>query len=156
MGFQQSRVASALLGASSPSSERPALSGAGLSFGYRTNGLRYLARVVGWRKNEAIQRLSERQPHSPAITSAASSCRAHPAWRFVATAQLSTDQVNYWIKYSDTLVRYSRYISVNRRDKYSPFSACTCCAYVESYRVNKSAQARAKRTSNRKKRLSRR
>lgn len=54
--------------------------------------------------------------HYPAV----SSYRAHPAWRFVATAHLSTDQVNYWNKYSDTLVRYSRYIYVNRRDKYSP------------------------------------
>lgn len=43
--------------------------------------------------------------------------------RFVATAHLSTDQVNYWNKYSDTLVRYSRYICVNRRDKYSLYSA---------------------------------
>lgn len=34
-----------------------------------------------------------------------------------------TDQVNYWNKYSDTLVHYSRYICVNRRDKYSPYSA---------------------------------
>ena len=67
--------------------------------------------------------LSERLPHSPAITPAASSYRAHPAWRFVATAHLSTDQVNYWNKYSDTLVRYSRYIYVHRRDKYSLYSA---------------------------------
>lgn len=66
-----------------------------------------------------MQRLSERLPHSPAIAPAASSYKAHPAWRFVATAHLSTDQVNYWIKYSDTLVRYSRCICVNRRDKYS-------------------------------------
>ena len=60
---------------------------------------------------------------SPAITSSASSYGAHLAWRFVATAHLSTDQVNYWNKYSDPLVRYSRYIYVNRRDKYSPYSA---------------------------------
>lgn len=66
-----------------------------------------------------MQRLSERLSHSPAITPAASSYRAHPAWRSVATAHLSTDQVNYWIKYSDTPVRYSRCICVNRRDKYS-------------------------------------
>ena len=70
-----------------------------------------------------MQRLSERLPHSPAITTAASSYGAHPAWRFVAIAYLSTDQVNYWNKYSDTLVRYSRYIYVNRRDKYSLCSA---------------------------------
>lgn len=92
----------------------------------------------------------------PPFPPAASSYRAHSSWRFVATAHLSTGQVNYWNKYSDTLVRYSGYIGVYRRDKYSPFLACTCCAYVESYRVNKSAQARAKRASNRKKRLSRR
>lgn len=42
---------------------------------------------------------------------------------FVATAHLSTDQVNYWNEYSDTLVRYSRYIGVNRRDKFSLYSA---------------------------------
>lgn len=59
----------------------------------------------------------------PAITFVAPSYRAHPAWRFVATSHLSTDQVNYWNKYSDTLVRYSRYIYVNRRDKYSLYSA---------------------------------
>lgn len=69
------------------------------------------------------QRLSERLPHSPAIISAASSYGVHTAWRFVATAHLSTDQVNYWNKYSDTLVRYSGYIGVNRRDKYSLYSA---------------------------------
>ena len=70
-----------------------------------------------------MQRLSERPPHSPTITPAASSYRVHLARRFVATAHLSIDQVNYWNKYSDTLVRYSRYICVNRRDKYSPYSA---------------------------------
>lgn len=70
-----------------------------------------------------MQRLSERLPHSPAITPAASSYRAHPALRFVATAHLSTDQVNYWNKYSDTLVRYSCYICINRPDKYSLYSA---------------------------------
>lgn len=59
----------------------------------------------------------------PAITFVAPSYRAHPAWRFVATSHLSTDQVNYWNKYSDTLVRYSRYIYVNRRDKYSLYSS---------------------------------
>lgn len=79
--------------------------------------------VVGLRKNEVIKRLSECMPHSPTITLAASSYRAHPAWHFVATVHLSTDQVNYWNKYSDTLVRYSRYICVNRRDKYSLYSA---------------------------------
>lgn len=78
--------------------------------------------VVGLRKNGTIQRLSERPPHSPAITSAASSYRAHPVWHIDATAHLSTDQVNYWNKCSDTLVRYSRYICVNRRDKYSLYS----------------------------------
>lgn len=70
-----------------------------------------------------MHRLSERLPHSPAITFAAFSYRAHPAWHFVATAHLSTDQVNYWNKYGDTLVRYSCYICVNRRDKYSLYSA---------------------------------
>ena len=69
-----------------------------------------------------MQRLSERLPHSPAIISAVSSYRAHPAWRFAATAHLSTGQVGYWNKYSDTLVRYSRCICVNLRDKYSPYS----------------------------------
>lgn len=103
-----------------------------------------------------MQRLSERLLRSHIVAPAASSYRAHSSWRFVATAHLSTGQVSYWNKYSDTLVRYSGYIGVYRRDKYSPFLACTCCAYVESYRVNKSAQARAKRTSNRKRRLSRR
>lgn len=148
------------LGVSSCSSSlsiaRPAQPSAGLSFSTRTNNLMFMAQVIGLRKNRAIQRLSKRLPHSPAITSAASSYRAHSVWRFVATAHLSTDQVNYWNKYSDTLVRYSRYIHVNRRDRYCSFSACTCCAYVDSYRVNKSAQARAKRASSRKRRLSRR
>ena len=85
--------------------------------------LRFIAQVIELRRNGVIQRLSERLPHSPAITSAASSYRTHPAWRFVATAHLSTDQVNYWNKYSDTLIRYSRYTYVNRRDKYSLYSA---------------------------------
>ncbi len=79
--------------------------------------------VVGLKKNGVINRLSECMSHSPTITLAASSYRAHPAWRFVVTAHLSIDQVNYWDKYSDTLVRYSRYICVNRRDKYSLYSA---------------------------------
>ena len=59
----------------------------------------------------------------PAIASAAPSYRVHPTCSFVATAHLSTDQVNYRNKYSDTLVRYSRNICVNRRDKYSLYSA---------------------------------
>lgn len=103
--------------------ERPALPCAGLSFGGYSNGLFFVAQVIDLRGIVVIQRLSERLPHSPVITSAASSYRAHPVCRFVATAHLSTDQVNCWNKYSDTLVRYSRYICVNRRDKYSPYSA---------------------------------
>jgi len=110
------------LGASRFSSARPARLRAGLSFGKCTNGLGS-RQVFGLRRNRVIQRLSERLPHSPAITPAASSYRAHPAWHFVATAHLSTDQVNYWNKYIDTLVRYSRYICVNHRDKYSLYSA---------------------------------
>lgn len=43
-----------------------------------------------------MHRLSERLPHSPAITFAAFSYRAHPAWRFIATAHLPTNQVTYW------------------------------------------------------------
>ena len=82
-----------------------------------------MAQVVDLRKNGAMQRLSEHLPHSPVITYAASSYRAHPAWRFVAIAHLATDQMNYWNIYSDTLVRYSRYIYVNRRDNYSLCSA---------------------------------
>lgn len=70
-----------------------------------------------------MHRLTERLPHSPAITFAAFSYRAHPAWRFIATAHLPTNQVTYWNKYGDTLVRYNRYIYVNRRDKYSLYSA---------------------------------
>lgn len=69
-----------------------------------------------------MQRLSERLLRSHIVAAATSSYRAHPAWRFVAAAHLSTDQVNCWNKYSDTLVRYSRYICVNRRNKYSPYS----------------------------------
>ena len=99
-------------------------------------GLRFIAQVIELRRNGVIQRLSERLPYSPAITSAASSYRAHPAWRFVATAHLSTDQVNYWNKYSDTLVRYSRYTYVNRRDKYSLYSAVyqlRVCRFISRY-----------------------
>lgn len=128
----------------------------GLFFWQLHDNLRFMAQVVGSRKNETIQRLSERPPHSPVITSAASSYRAHSAWHFATTANLSTDQVNDWNKYSDTLVLYSRNICVNRRDKYHSFLAYTSCAYVESYRVNKSAQARVKRASSCKRRLSRR
>ncbi len=74
-------IASAPLGASSPvhTYRRPAQDCAGLSFGNRANGLRFLAQVIGLRKNGVAQRLSERLPHSPAITSAASSYRSHPA-----------------------------------------------------------------------------
>lgn len=127
-----------------------------LSFGNCSTDSWLETQIIELRRHGVIQRLSERLLHSPAITPAASSYGAHPGWHIVAIAHLSTGQVSYWNKYSDTLVRYSRYICVNRRDKYSLFLACTCCAYVESYRVNKSAQARAKRTSNRKRRLSRR
>ena len=95
----------------------------GLSFGNCTNNLRFVVQVIGLRKNGTMQWLSERLSHSPAITSAASSYRAHPVWHIVAIAHLSTGQVNYWNKYSDTLVRYSRYIYVNRRDGYSLYSA---------------------------------
>ena len=110
-------------GVSSLSSEKPARPCAGFSFGNRMNNLRFAAQVIGLKKNRLTQRLSERPPHSPAITPAASSYRAHPTWHFVATAHLSTNQVNYWNKYSDTLVRYSRYIYVNRCDKFSLYSA---------------------------------
>lgn len=69
-------------------------------------GLRFIAQVIELRRNGVIQRLSERLTHSPAITSVASSYRAHRAWHFVAIAHLSTDQVNYWNKYSDTVVHH--------------------------------------------------
>ena len=82
----------------------------------------FVAQVIGLRRNGVIQRLSERLLHSPAITPAASSYGAHPGWHIVAIAHLSTDQLSYWNKYSDSLVRYSRYIYVNRRDKYSLYS----------------------------------
>lgn len=95
----------------------------GLSFGNCSTDSWLETQIIELRRHGVTQRLSERLLHSPAITTVASSYRAHPAWGFVATAHLSTDQVNYWNKYSDTLVRYSRYISVNRRDKYSPYSA---------------------------------
>lgn len=104
-------------------SAKPSQSCEGFSFGDYSNNSRFIAQVIGLRRNGVIQRFSERVAHSPAITSAASSYRAHPAWRFVATAHLSTDQVNYRNKYSDTFVRYSRYICVKRRDKYGPYSA---------------------------------
>ena len=97
-----------------------------------------------------MQRLSERRLHSPAIISAAFSHRVHPAWRFVATAHLPTDQVNYWNIYSVTLVQYSCSGCVNCRDKWCPFLAFTSYAYVESHRVNRLAQACAKRASSRK------
>lgn len=86
-------------------------------------GLRFIAQVIELRRNGVIQRLSGRLPHSPPIASAAFSYRDYPVWHIVAIAHLSTDQVNCWNKYSDTLVRYSRYICVNRRDKYSLYSA---------------------------------
>lgn len=40
----------------------------GFSFGDYSNDLTFLALVVGLRKNGVTQRLSERQPNSPAIT----------------------------------------------------------------------------------------
>ena len=95
----------------------------GLTFGNCSTDSWLETQIIELRGNGVVQRLSEHLPHSPAITIAASSYRAHPAWRFVATAHLSTDQVTYWNKYSDTLVRYSRYICVNRRDKYNLYSA---------------------------------
>lgn len=95
----------------------------GLSFGNCSTDSWLETQIIELRIYGVIQRLSERLPRSPAFTSAASSYGVHPAWCFVATAHLSADQVNYWNKYSDTLVRYSRYIYVNRRDKYSLYSA---------------------------------
>lgn len=92
--------------------------------------------VVGLRKNGVIKRLSEFMPHFPAIAPAVASYGALPASRVVATAHLSTDQVNYWNRYSDTLVRYSRYICVNRRDKYSLYSAVyqlRICRFISRY-----------------------
>lgn len=122
---RRTRIASAPPGASSSvyTYRKPAQSCAGFSFSDYSNNLRFVAQVIGLRRNEVIRRLSERLPHFPAITSAAPSYRVHLACRFVATAHLSTDQVNYWNKYSDSLVRYSRFIGVNRRDKYSLYSA---------------------------------
>lgn len=95
----------------------------GLTFGNCSTDSWLETQIIELRRNGVIQQLSERLPHSPAITSAASSYRAHTVWHIVAIAHLPTGQVNYWNKYSDTLVRYSRYICVNRRDKYSPYSA---------------------------------
>lgn len=66
---------------------------------------------------------SQSAGRTPVVAAAASSYGTHPGLRFVATANLSTDQVNYWNKYSDTLVHYSCYICVNRRDKFSLYSA---------------------------------
>ena len=101
---------------------KPSQSCEGFSFGDYSNNSRFIVQVIGLRRNGGIQRLSERLLHSPAITPAASSYGAHPGWHIVAIAHLSTGQVSYWNKYSDTLVRYSRYICVNRRDKYSLYS----------------------------------
>ena len=95
----------------------------GLSFGNCSTDSWLETQIIGLRRNGVIQRLSEHLPHSPAIISVAPSYGAHPGWHIVAIAHLSTGQVSYWNKYSDTLVRYSGYIGVNRRDKYSPFSA---------------------------------
>lgn len=94
----------------------------GLSFGNCSTDSWLETQIIELRRHGVIQRLSGRLPHSPALTSAASPNRAHPVWHIVAIAHLSTGQVNYWNKYSDTLVRYSRYICVNRRDKYSLYS----------------------------------
>lgn len=94
----------------------------GLTFGNCSTDSWLETQIIELRRNGVIQQLSERLPHSPAITSAASSYRAHTVWHIVAIAHLPTGQVNYWNKYSDTLVRYSRYICVNRRDKYSLYS----------------------------------
>ena len=95
----------------------------GLTFGNCSTDSWLETQIIELRRNGVIQQLSEHLPHSPAITSAASSYRAHTVWHIVAIAHLPTGQVNYWNKYSDTLVRYSRYICVNRRDKYSLYSA---------------------------------
>lgn len=95
----------------------------GLTFGNCSTDSWLETQIIELRRNGVIQQLSERLPYSPAITSAASSYRAHTVWHIVAIAHLSTGLVNYWNKYSDTLVRYSRYICVNRRDKYSLYSA---------------------------------
>ena len=95
----------------------------GLTFGNCSTDSWLETQIIELRRYGVIQQLSERLPHSPAITSAASSYRAHTVWHIVAIAHLPTGQVNYWNKYSDTLVRYSRYICVNRRDKYSLYSA---------------------------------
>lgn len=96
---------------------------AGLSFSDYSNDLRFMVQVFGLRKHGVIQRPSELLLHFPAITSEAFSYRAHPTCLVRCNAHLSTDQVNYWNEYSDTLVRYSRYIGVNRRDKCSLYSA---------------------------------
>lgn len=94
----------------------------GLSFGNCSTDSWLETQIIELRRHGVIQRVSERLLHSPAITPAASSYGAHPGWHIVAIAHLSTGQVSYWNKYSDTLVRYSRYICVNRRDKYSLYS----------------------------------
>ena len=102
---------------------RPVQSCMGLSFGNCSTDSWLETQIIELRRHGVTQRLSERLPHSPAITFAAFSYRAHPAWRFIATAHLPTNQVTYWNKYGDTLVRYNRYSYVNRRDKYSLYSA---------------------------------
>lgn len=53
-----------------------------VALGNRTNDLMFLAQVIELLKNGVMQRLSERLPHSPAITSAASSYGVHPGRRF--------------------------------------------------------------------------
>lgn len=82
-----------------------------------------MAQVIVWRKNGVIQRLSEPCRTLPPLPLQRPRVEPILLVLFVATVHLSTDQVNYWNKYSDTLVRYSRYICVNRRDKYSLYSA---------------------------------
>lgn len=118
-----SRSSAIMFLAPSASEEKPALSCAGFSFGDYSNELRLMAQVIVWRKNGVIQRLSEPCRTLPPLPLQRPRIEPILLVLFVATAHLSTDQMNYWNKYSDTLVRYSRYICVNRRDKYSLYSA---------------------------------
>lgn len=104
----------------------------GLSFGNYSTDSWLETQIIELRRHGVTQRLSERLPHSPAITPAASSYGVHPAWHFVATVHLSTDQVNYWNKYSDMLVRYSCYICVIAAINTACTPLYTSYAYVDS------------------------
>lgn len=128
----------------------------GRSFGNCSTDSWLETQIIELRRHGVTQRLSERPPHSPAITLRRP--RIEPILLGVSLQQPTCPPIK-WAVGKNTATRLSLIVAISVLIA-AINTACTrlhtSYAYVDSYRVNKSAQACAKRASSRKRRLSRR